>query len=185
MIDAVRKIEGSNVPPDFRIPDAVVHVSKKKGYTIYAYPLPEKSGVDKQILPNAGLTDKVAVLTVSLDHRRRLLAERPPTVAGRSIPTDRPLAGAVVVDSTALIDLITPWIDLGVRTAVEKGAGGDDGTYPSPVPDFQGGKATMILDQVHTVLDVLKVVRNVTVQTYMEGDALVSHAEIEIRNVAE
>jgi hypothetical protein len=175
MIDVVRKIEGSDVPPDFCIPDAVVRVSKKHGYKLFTYPLPEKWGVDKQVLPNAGLSDKVAVLTLSRDHSRRLLAEKPPTVAGRSLPADRPLAGAAVIDVAALIDVVTPWIDLGVHTATEKASGGDGGE----------GKAAMILDQVHTVLDVLKVVRNVTVQTYVEGDALVSHAEIEIRDVAE
>ncbi len=42
----------------------------------------------------------------------------------------------------------------------------------------------MILDQAHTVLDVLKVVRTIVSQTYLEGDAMVSHAEIEIRDVA-
>ena len=175
MIDVVRQIEGSEIRPDFRIPDAVVRVSKKNGYKLFTYPLPDKWGVDKQILPNAGLSDKVAVLTISRDHSRRLLAEKPPTVAGRSIPTDRPLAGAAMIDVAALVDLVTPWIDFGVHTAIERQSGG---------PGSQG-KAAMILDQVHTVLDVLKVVRNVTVQTYMEGDALVSHAEIEIRDVAE
>ncbi len=118
----------------------------------------------------------MAVLTLSRDHSRRLLAEKPPTVAGQSIPTDRPLAAAAVIDVAALVNLVSPWIDFGVHTAVEK---------TGDVTAGGQSQAAMILDQVHTVLDVLKVVRNVTVQTYMEGDALVSHAEIEIRNVAE
>jgi hypothetical protein len=37
---------------------------------------------------------------------------------------------------------------------------------------------------VHTVLDVLKVVRTVTARSYVEGDAMVGHAEIEIRDIA-
>ena len=38
------------------------------------------------------------------DHTARLLKATPPTVAGRSLSTDRPLAAMVVFDFAALID---------------------------------------------------------------------------------
>ena len=87
-------------------------------------------------------------------------------MAGRPIPIDRPQAAAGVLDFAGLIDTITPWIDLGVRTAVERDAE-DEGAQR---------RTAMILDQAHTVLDVLKVVRTIVSQTYVEGDAMVSHS---------
>ncbi len=56
MIDAARQIEGSEIPADFRLPDAVLKSNKKKGYTLFTYPLPEAWGVDTHVLPNAGLS---------------------------------------------------------------------------------------------------------------------------------
>ncbi|MGO8690384.1 MAG: hypothetical protein ACLQLG_12185 [Thermoguttaceae bacterium] len=174
MIDAARHIEGSEIPADFHLPDAVLKSNKKKGYTLFTYPLPEAWGVDTHVLPNAGLSPNVAVVTLSREHSRRLLAATPPTVAGRAIPIDQPQAAAGLLDFAGLIDTITPWIDLGVRTAVERDAE-DEGAQR---------RTAMILDQAHTVLDVLKVVRTIVSQTYLEGDAMVSHTEIEIRDVA-
>ena len=130
-------------------------------------------GLDKQIVPNAGLSDTVAVVSISRKHSRRLLTATPPTVAGRPIAADRPLAAASVFDFAALIDAIAPWIDLGVHTAMER----------QPEAETGQDRAAMILGQVHTVLDVLKVFRTVTTQTYVEGDAMVNHAEVEIRDV--
>ena len=43
---------------------------------------------------------------------------------------------------------------------------------------MQKGQAAMYLDQVHTVLDVLKVVRAITGQTYTESDTTVHHVEV-------
>ncbi len=39
------------------------------------------------------------------------------------------------------------------------------------------------MDQVHTVLTVLKVVRSVTAEAYREGNAVVNHTMVEIRDV--
>ena len=174
MIEAARKSEDIPVPADFRLPDAKVVRNTKKGYVLYTYPPPEQWGLDGQIVPNAGLSEHVAVLSMSRAHSRRLLADTPPTVAGRPIPTDRPLAGAAAVDLAALIDAVAPWVDFCVHNSMEKPPEGEAGEDP----------AAAILGQVHTVLEVLKVVRTVTTQTYLEGDVTVHHAEIEIRDVS-
>ena len=65
LIDAVRQIEGSNVPEDVANPRAAS--DRRPAGTIYSFPLPEEWGVDKKIVPNFGLSDKVAVVSISHD----------------------------------------------------------------------------------------------------------------------
>ena len=130
--------------------------------------------MNKNIVPNAGLSLSVAVVSINTKHTQRLLVATPPSLHGRPIPTDRPLAAAGVMDIAGLIDAVTPWIDLAVQTAVEKS---DD--------EDNKGKAAVYLDQFHTFLDVLKVFRTVSSQSYTEGDAMVNHAEFEIRDIGE
>ena len=78
------------------------------------------------------------------------------------------------MDIAGLIDAVTPWIDLAVQTAIEQSNDEDS-----------KGKAAMYLDQSHTFLDVLKVFRTVSSQSYTEGGAMVNHAEFEIRDIGE
>ncbi len=68
LIDLIGKQK--DLPPEvaanihnFKWPEA--QVAKIAEGSIYSYPLPEDWGVDKNIVPNAGLSDKVAVLTLS------------------------------------------------------------------------------------------------------------------------
>jgi hypothetical protein len=173
LIDAARKIEGSKIPADFRIPDAKV-VKIKNGGTFYTYPLPKSWGVEKKVRPNAGLSSNVAVLSLSTQHSTRLLKATPPSIAGRPIPTDRPLAAAAMIDFAGLVDAATPWIDLGVQQLAAK----------QEDEEASKAKAGEILAQVHSFLDVLKVVRTITSESYLEQGALVSHTELEIRDIA-
>ena len=173
LIDAARNIEGSQVPENFRIPEPTV-LSRDAG-TLYTYPLPKEWGVNKIIVPNAGLSSSVAVLSINAAHTQRLLAATPPSVRGRSIPTDRPLAAAGVVDIAGLIDALTPWIDLAFKTYVEQLDDEDS-------KEKAAGQAAMYLDQVHTFLDVLKVFRTLSSQSYTEGGAMVNHVEFEIHD---
>jgi hypothetical protein len=172
LIDAARKVEGSHVPDDFRLPEAKL-VQKPAG-TLYTFALPAEWGVSKSIVPNAGLSSNVAVLSINTKHTERLLTATPPSVQGRSVPSDRPLVGASVLDFAGLIEAVTPWIDLGVETAAQQS--GQEGAK---------GKAAMILNQTHTVLDVLKVLRSITSESYFEDGALVHHSEVDIRDLPE
>ena len=141
-------------------------------HEVFSYPLPKAGGVDRRIEPNAGLSPKVAVLSISKDHSRRLLAPRPLEAPGVLRPLDRPRAVAVVFDWPALVEAATPWIDLAVEKINEEN-------------DTDEAQAAEIVDQVHTVLEVLKVLRTVTSETYVEGDVLVTHTLVEIRDVPE
>ena len=74
-------------------------------------------GVDNHIQPNAGLSEKVAVLSLSGKHTLRLLQETNPKIAGLALPTNRPLAAAGGLDFVALINAATPWVEFGIDSA--------------------------------------------------------------------
>ena len=84
--------------------------------------------------------------------------------------TDRPLAAAVWFHWAALVDAATPWVDFAIeQTAAAKGVSED--------------QQKAIAEQVHTGLEVLKVLRSITSESYLEDDVLVNHTLTEIRDV--
>jgi len=158
VITTVRKIDPDNVP-EFKIPSP--QTRKLKAGTMYFYPLPE-IGLDKKLLPNAGISDKLAVLTISQEHTERLLTATPLKAdSGPLADSKRAMAGAMYLDWPALVDTFYPWAEFGAGLA----SGGDE--------DKQ--KDTM--KQVKDVFDVLKCLRSYSSATYFEGKALVTHGE--------
>lgn len=169
LLDAVRQIEPDAVPKQFTIPEP--EVTESRLGTVYSFRLPAEWGLDEKIVPNFGLSETVAVLSASHDHTRRLLRATPLEVGGVLAESDRPLAMAAVLDWAALIDAVTPWVDLVVEMTAAAPPGGDPAQ-----PDS-------IRSQVHTVLEVLKVLRSVTSESYFEDGALVTHTLTRIRDV--
>jgi hypothetical protein len=139
-----------------------------KGGTMFYYPLPEAWGLDKQVLPNAALAEKVAVLALSQEHSERLLTPTPLKVNGGPLADlKRPLAGATYINCAGLVDLLAGWAEAAAPLA--------------PAKDQE--KVTDVLAQVRTVLEVLKVFRSYSSATYFEGDALVTHSEMVITDL--
>ena len=171
--DALRKSSpgASKIYENVHIPEP--RVLKRKAGTLYAFDLPKEWGLDKRILPNAGLSADTAVVAMTSKHTQRLLNAAPASVNGQSFSSGQPLAGAGFLDVAGLVDALTPWVDLGIHAAV---AQSDDPNNPM---------ATGVLDQAHTVLDIVKVVRSVVVRNSIEGKVQVQHVELEIRDVAE
>jgi hypothetical protein len=169
LIDALSQIEGTEIPQGMEIPEA--KATKVAAGTIYGLPLREDWGVDKKIEPNLGVSDTVAVFSISPKQTERLLKSAALKTGGLLAKTDRPLAAAMLLDWAGLIDAATPWVDLAVEQIVEKKG--------------EGAEAAGIRDQVHTVLTVLKVLRTVTSEGYVEDGAVVTHTLMEIRDVAE
>jgi hypothetical protein len=166
LLDAARKIDEGKVPADFRIPPATRQ--KLPQGTMYAYPLPKAWGVDAKILPNAGLAEHVAVLTVSQGHTERLLRAGPANIGGRTLPSDRPLAAAGGVNFAGLIDAVIPWVDFAFDKMAE---------------EQTSTEIESAHQQVRTVLDVLKVFRSMTFETYREEGALVTHSRADVKDV--
>ncbi len=168
---AYRKLEPGM--PEFEIPPP--QTRKLRAGTAFFYPLPEV-GLDPQLLPNAAVGNKLAVLTLSTDHSERLLAETPLQADGLlGKARGKPLAGATHLNWPALFDALMPWVEWGVRTAGPLFAGGDE--------DRQDQMVKGILDQVRDVADLLKVFRSYSSITYVEGGAVVTHSETVIRDL--
>jgi hypothetical protein len=141
---------------------------KIKGGTMFFYPLPEAWGLDKQLLPNAALAEKMAALALSQEHSERLLTPTPLKVSGGPLADlKRPLAGATYINCAGLVDLVAGWSETAAQFA--------------PAADQE--KVAEVLAQARTVFEVLKVFRSYSSATYFEGDALVTHSEMVITDL--
>jgi len=163
--------------PEAEIPPP--KTSELKSGTLYSYPIPEHLGLDKQILPNAGLSERIAALSISREHTERLLEKNPLKIDGGPLADpNRALVGAAYIRCEGIIDVLVSWVQFGIRlTPVQKQAGGEG--------DEQGAKPPWLgmLDQIPTALEVLKVFRTSTSAIYIEGDALVTHSETIVRDL--
>ncbi len=160
--------------PDFQIPEPQTKQLTAKAATSYFYPLPEQLSLDPQIVPNAGLSDKVAVLTISHAHSERLLAGTPlKSDRGPLADTKKPLAFAVHCDWAAMVTTLSPWVELGVRTFLQSREAAARDAKPNGAAD----STEDILKQVRAGLEILKVLRSYSSSTYFEGKVLVTHSE--------
>lgn len=162
-INVARKYN-PEIPVDLRIPDA--KVSQATDGTLYTYTV---QGVDSKIVPNAGLSDKVAVLSLSTDQTELLLKDMPLKVDGVLTNTDRPLAVAAAFDWSELVKAITPWVNYALEQMSDQQLAGQKGAA---------------IAQANTILEVLGTIKNVTSETYVEGDHLVSHTQLEIHDLS-
>jgi hypothetical protein len=162
--------------PDFQIPEP--EIKKTSDAEFFMYRLPKDWGVDRKVVPNLGISDDCAAWTVSRQHTERLLRETPLKVGGLLADTDRPLAVAVAFDWARLVDTATPWVELAAREIIKDQMRVDDDAF-----DQSDSQAATIMEQVNTVLDVLKVIRTCTVECYFEDEVLVSHSLMEIRDI--
>jgi hypothetical protein len=144
---------------------------------MYFYPLPENAKVDERILPNAGLTEDLAVVALSPDHTQRLLKETTPPRDGPLADSKRPLAGAAYFNWSALMDAVTPWIE-----------------YASAADDFDENDAdsadgvTADIGTVSTlksIMEVLKCFHCYSSATYMEDGATITHYELHFQDAAD
>ena len=157
---------------DFRIPPP--ETVNRGAATLYFYTLPDAIPLDRRISPTAGLSKKVAVLTLSHAHAERLLKPTPLVVDGGPLSDPKkPLTGAVYFNWPALVDAATPWVELGANAIMDKNLPGD---APQKVRDD-------ILDQVRTVLSVLKTYRGTTSATYVEDGVVVTHSETVVKDI--
>jgi hypothetical protein len=173
MMGAVRSLNAlAGAIPDFRIPDPE---SVKRGTaTLYFYTLPDQIPLDRRVVPTAGLSQNVAALTLSHAHAERLLKPTPLKVDGGPLADpNKPLVGAVYFNWPALIDAAEPWLELAANAIMDR-----------QLPDNAPPKARdEILDQVRTVLTVLRVYRGTTSATYIEDGAVVTHSETVIKDL--
>jgi len=162
--------------PDIKIPEPQSEMGKAG--TLYFYPIPRAWGLDRRFVPTGGLSSSVAALSLSKAHSERLLEKTPLDVdSGPLGDQQRPLVGAGYFNWPALIDAVTPWVEMAVRRggSEEETAAVPDGEEDRGAADPKGRKG--VLEQVHTVLQVLKTFRGYTSATTVEEGHLVTHQE--------
>jgi hypothetical protein len=168
IVEVIRKYDPTALPPGFEL--SPPKVTQSADNAIYSYPLPPEWEVDENLVPNAGLSENVAVLSLSLDHTGRMLKKTPLTTGGVLVKTDKKLAAAAWFNLVDLLDASRPWIDYCFQRVDESQLGGD---------------RAAVVGQVHAVLDVLKCYQGVTAECYLEDDYLVTHSLAEIHDVKE
>jgi hypothetical protein len=168
--DAIAKLHElkPNDVPEYKIP--APETTTVKAGTLYTYPLPAEIGIDKRLAPSIGLSDRVAVFSCSREQAERLLTAAPLKVGGALADPGKPRAAAFVLQWATLLDTATPWIELAADQAIKE-------------KSLEAEKDEEIRQQVRTALDLLKVLRTVTAETYVEKEAVVGHHIAVIRDV--
>jgi hypothetical protein len=165
--------------PD-RVPELKVRAPRTKKLAagaLYFYPVPEGWGIDGQVVPTAGLGDRVAALTVSQKQAERLLVSTPLKVKGGPLGDPRrKLAMAMYLNWPGVVDALVPWVEMGVRTVFDQLALFGNEEAVAQV-------AEGVVKQVRGVAEVLKVFRSYASGTYVEDGAWVTHCEFVIRDL--
>jgi hypothetical protein len=173
VFNKAKEMHPGEIPADFKLPSA--ESREVKPGTLYWYKIPaDEMGIDAQLLPNAGLSKNVAVLSLEPAHTEQLLTSTPLVVTADGPLSDRsrPLASAASFNWAGTIDAAGPWIDFAVRQfAPRSGGAGQIAEAANDDPSTR-----MILDQVHTFLEILKVLRTTESATYQDGAAMVTHS---------
>jgi hypothetical protein len=168
LVTEVRKL--NPLIPEFQIPEP--ETKKAADGTLYYYPLPGELMLDKQIAPNAGLSEHVANLAVTLEHSERLLARMPLHTAGGPLADlNKPRAGAVYFNFAGFVTKVSPWVDYGVRTAIQSQGG------------MEATQLNTIMDQVNAGLEILKCLRTYSASVYLEDKTTVTHGETIIKDL--
>lgn len=160
-LDILHKAEPTEIP-ELKLPPP--EARDFPGGTIFFYRLPQQVGLDKQIAPNAGLSDKTLVLSLVPKMTVRLINESKLSATGPLADQDRPLASAFKFNFAGLLDAVAPWVDYAITVS---GAEVD----------------ANITDQIATGFEIAKCLRGASGVTYKEGDAWVTHYEMHIQDL--
>jgi hypothetical protein len=152
-----------NAPKDLEIP--APEMQRLERGTGYFYRLPAKATVDRQITLNAGVSEKVAVLSISQRHTERLLKPTPVQWSGPLADLKRPLSGASYINWVGICDFVEAWANEGLRVAALNAP-------PAAQPAMKENMKTFA-----TVLEILKVFKSTSTVVYVENDATVTHSE--------
>jgi hypothetical protein len=174
--DAIAKLHEAapDKIPDFQLPEP--QSRELKDGTAFSYVLPPDAGLDAQLTPTAGVSAKVAALTISQNHAERLLAETPLKVDGQPLADPSKLRGrATYCNIEGFVKLLGPWIEYGVDAAI-RARGEDEAAGIKP-------QVEMGMSHLRTILEALQVFRSYSSSTYVEDKVTVTHGELVIRDL--
>jgi len=153
--------------PDFKL--AAPETEKATDGTLYWWPLPEDTGLDKQFLPTVGVGKDVALFSFSKAHTQRLLKNTPLAVKDGPLAQKRDLIGLCVVNPPAFIDAALPWVDFAINAMTIVPA--DDAEAAKKAKEMAAGFSK----QARELGRILKCYRGASCATYLEDGKLVTH----------
>jgi hypothetical protein len=194
-IDLLHEINPDKVP-EFQLPEPK-EKSLPDGGTVVTYPLPPAWGIDKQLVPNAALTDDVAVTSLTPELTERLVRNVQPKL-DTSLDFNRPAAMVTYLDCSRFVDAIRPWVEYGGAIAMGQISVDidveEDGEEVEVDEEFEDDAPTqeeaqrmmmagMVLPQIHQFLDVASAMRTFSGVVYREDDAWVTHSEAHFKDI--
>jgi hypothetical protein len=162
--------------PEFKIP--VAESEQGKHGTLYHYPIPEEAGLDKQFQPTAGVGKRVVAVALSKKHVERLMADTPLKAKNGPLARKGNVVSVCVFDWPAFVDAAAPWIEFVVPRAVIT-ASSDDADVEKKVKE----QSAAIVKQLRVGFEAFKAFKGAAWVSYVEGDALVTHSRMVIRDL--
>ncbi|MCA9124301.1 MAG: hypothetical protein H6822_27200 [Planctomycetaceae bacterium] len=163
VIDTLHNAEPTTIP-DFPLP--LPDTREFPDGSVYYYHLPQELGFDKQVSPNAGLSEDTLVLSVVPKTTVRLLRKTPFSHPGIISQHQGAASSACYFGFARLIEAIAPWVDYGIEISGE-------------------GVEEDILDQIHVGLEVAKCLRDVSAITYQQDDVWITHFSMHLEDLTE
>jgi hypothetical protein len=163
LLKKAREVAPPGTIPELEIPRPKVET--KGGRAFAHYPIPEGWGLDEQFRPTGGLSDKVAVLTLSRGHADRLLTETPLAAGLAPFAARKTPDSAFYLNWAGVIDAVAPWVEFGVGAAAAEG-------------DVQRN-----VEVARKVLGALKIFRKYGSVTYRENGATITHSEAVFQDI--
>ncbi len=161
-ISAVREAAPDQIP-EFDFPQA--EETKTAEGTIWAY-----EGFESVRLAT-GLSEKTAALTIGTDNAQALLRRTPLDLETPLPDKDRALQSAFHWNVAGCVDAVGEWVDFAILASGIGGADNEEG------PSMQA--------QVKAGLDLARCIRGISAVSYVEGDALVTHGQMVVRDLPE
>jgi hypothetical protein len=163
LLEKLSDLPNAGIPPGISIP------APATGEGMYWWEIPT-SPLDAQVVPTAGTGKGASVLTFSKKHTARLMKPTPLTFRAKELEFKGPVLGACVLDWVGFIDLVTPWVEMGVDQSIKEFA-------------IEGKLATRWKKETKVGLDAFKCFKGATCTTTKSGSGVVHKTVIVIQDL--
>jgi hypothetical protein len=161
IVDVLHKAEPDRVPG---IQLAAPESRRTESGMIYYYEFPQTFGLDRQVAPNAGLSEDTLVLSLVPKMTVRLLNPIDLAATGPLADVERPLGAVSTFDFAGLLEALIPWMDYGMMVSGEE-------------------VDASIRQQIGTGIEIAQCFRGISGVSYKTGEAVVSHYEIRFEDL--
>lgn len=138
---------------------------------MYVFAIPSKCPVSGEIEPTVGIGEDTLVFAATPKAAERLMKKTPLAYGGVLADPAKPRISAGCFAWKDLLTAGKPWVMFGIEKALEEAKD----NCPLP-PDA-------IRSQAQTILDILSVIQDITVEKYRQDDVIVIHSQTTIKDV--